>query len=193
MSAEAASSQVDFRGVIAAIAFELSVARAKSLSQSLDFIPQTPDIFPNTEGVYAVYCVLTGKATRLTFRVCVDELTARAIVSASTGRPFEEVTPESGFDFVKELANLVSGGIQKHLQDQGIALGIGLPLVVPGDKPTPSIFKKTPFDYVWLVSSGECHLSCALGINVTQAKLLEHLAVPDFAAAEAAAGDVDFL
>ncbi len=191
-SAEASSSTgTDFKSVIAQIAFQISVMRAKSLAQTLDFAAQTPDIFPDIEGLHSVFCILTGKALRLTFRICVHESTARAIVASMLGKSFEEVTPESGFDYVKEVANMVSGGIQKHLYDQGISLGIGIPLVVTAGTNLPSIFKKTSFDYAWLVSSGECHLNCALGINSSQDDLFQHLVVPDFNAAPASE-DIEF-
>lgn len=191
-AAEASSAPgTDFRSVIAQIAFHISEMRAKSLAQTLDFTAHNPDIFPDIEGMHSVFCILTGKALRLTFRICVHESTARAVVASMMGKAFEEVTAESGFDYVKEVANMVSGGIQKHLYDQGISLGIGIPLVVPAGTNLPSIFKKTSFDYAWLISSGECHLNCAFGINSSQDELFQHLVVPDFNAAPASE-DIEF-
>ncbi len=184
---------VDFREVIAAMAHELSITRANSLARNVSFSSEPISEMPDTSRMDTIYCVLTGKTLRITLRISVDQLTARGIASMSKSVPITQVTPKSSLDFIKEVANLISGGLQKYLQDQGLALGIGLPLAVTAGTLPPSILRKTPFNYIWKVNGEGMTIIFSLGVTVSLGRLFEHLRLPDFKREQEAEGDVELL
>lgn len=186
-------SPADFREVIAAMAYELSVSRANTLTRNVNFTGEGLPDLPDVSQLDSVYCVLTGKTLRVTLRISLDQVSGRGITSMSKGVPITHVTPQSSLDFMKEVANLISGGLQKYLQDQGVLLGIGLPLAVAAGGVTPSILRKTPFSFIWKLNGEGMSIICSLGVMVSFGRLFEHLRLPDFNQEREIEGDVELL
>ncbi len=183
----------EFRKVLMVIAQEVSVSRIKTITRGMEFVIEELPADPAPTGVYTVICLLTGKALKMTFRVNFDPETAKNIQAHVAEKPVAELTQEVAADLFKEFSNLVSGGIQKMLQDQSVRTGIGLPLVMTPVMPVPSIFKKTVYDHHWTLKSGENKFYCALSVGVMEQTALENLKIPDFAKAVEDEGSVDFL
>ena len=179
--------------VVIAMAHHISAARAKTITQGMEFKATPLTAEPGLDGSYTVLCLLTGKVVKLTLRVNFGLDIAKGLVAQLTGKTADQVTPDQASDVLKEFSNMFQGGIQKLLQDQNVKTGIGLPLVIPPNVPVPAIFKKTPFDAHWSMEYGPHKFNCALAINVVDPSGLFHLEVPNFAEAEASEGDVDFL
>lgn len=128
-----------------------SISQRESFAQ-LDVRPEGPYL-----GYWLGLILVSGPGCRIVFKCFFSAEDVRKVAANVYAKRPEDISLRQSHDFVREFCNLTAGGLVKLFGNQGVSLGISLPIIIRGfddifyDAVSDSI---RSYEDVWSVSDG---------------------------------------
>lgn len=147
-----------------------------------------------------VFILVSGDALRLTIKVHFNTGAARNLAfGIFGGNSPADISERLAIDYFKEYANLVAGSVVTLLAENGVELGISLPLSTRGFYEVFSDYteKQHPiisYSDFWELQANGHDVHCSALVEILNQKLLGHLAAYEISEETGDSGaEMDFL
>lgn len=171
----------------------VALARFQTISQKDSFL----HLDAKPEGPYLGYwlglILVSGPGCRIVFKCFFSAEDVKKVAANVYAKKPEDIPLRQSHDFIREFCNLTAGGLVKLFGNQGVSLGISLPIIIRGfddifyDAVSDSI---QSYEDIWSVSDGDSSFVFGALVEIIDPEVFSNV---NFNMPDETSDEVDFL